>query len=38
MLGLLPFFPFIAAIALTLHYLTCEYGAAGDFSGPFLWC
>lgn len=28
MLGLLPFFPFTAAIALTLHYLTCEYRPA----------
>lgn len=25
MLGLLPFFPFTAVIALTLHFLTCEY-------------
>lgn len=25
MLGLLPFFPFTAAVALTLHYLTREY-------------
>lgn len=27
-LWLLPFFPFTAAIALTLHYLTCEYRPA----------
>lgn len=31
MLGLLPFFPFTAAIALTLHFLTCEYRPALDF-------
>lgn len=28
MLGVLPFFPFAAAIALTLHFLTCEYRPA----------
>lgn len=27
--GLLPFFPFTAAIALTLHYLACEYSCFG---------
>lgn len=31
MLGVLPFFPFTAAIALTLHFLTCEYR-------PRFWC
>lgn len=31
MLWLLPFFPFTAAIALTLHYLTCEYMPAKVF-------
>lgn len=28
MLCVLPFFPFTAAIALTLHFLICEYGPA----------
>lgn len=25
LLGVLPFFPFTAAVALTLHFITCEY-------------
>ena len=29
MLSLLPFFPFTAAIALTLHYVTCECTSGG---------
>lgn len=33
MLCVLPFFPFTAVIALTLHFLTCEYRPAlADFS------
>lgn len=36
MLGLLPFFPFTAAIALTLHFLTCKDGPLfSDISCPF---
>lgn len=31
MFGVLPFFPFAAAIALTLHFLTCEYKPALAF-------
>lgn len=31
MLGVLPFFPFTAALALTLHFFTCKYKRGDTF-------
>lgn len=31
LLGVLPFFPFTAALALTLHFFTCKYKRGDSF-------